>query len=173
MSRSKAKRPLAFRHRVPRGLGPLVSLIKEYVVDCAYKGSFPACPSAREPALTGQCSNASTLFWIMAGDKKMGWKCCSLPARIWPLGGPHAFIEHVPSGTIVDPTAGQYSRWQRIPYEKAEYRGNAGVRIDSETGLYVPHKPAIAALAKILADTRSASAIQSAYDWGIAHGSTP
>lgn len=115
--------------RLPPQIRPLYDLVRDLVPSCALTVSprlFPGA-TARGRALAGQCDNAAALFKHLAGDSEAGWRTMNLAADAWPYGS-HWFVLHAPTGLIVDPTADQFPRGVRIPYELARGRTSGGVR---------------------------------------------
>jgi hypothetical protein len=172
-----------FRPAPPKALRPLVELVQMYVQSCPVIGHYPPQRGASRPDLTGQCTNAAALFWYLAGGKALGWQNMRLPSTLDHLGrpkrdkhgrllqkkslwseGPHAFVVHLPTGVVVDPTEGQYPPRVRIPYERAEGGTSGGFRKDTAGRTVPPRKVRTAARALRL-DPRAASAIKLARDW--------
>jgi len=118
--------------------------------------------------LTGQCVNASGALWYLLGGSDRGWKWRSIPERVWPEGGPHYFLEHVPTGIVVDLTAGQYSPRVRIPYERSEGRAPA-TRGRDEEGRALPPKGAREVVRRVMATQSGRSAVRAARAWSEEH----
>lgn len=115
--------------RLPRPLRPLYDLVRDLVPSCALTVSPRLFPSVtpKGRALAGQCDNAAALFKHLAGDSEGGWRTMNLSAEAWPYGS-HWFLLHAPTGLVVDPTADQFPRGVRVPYERARGRTSGGVR---------------------------------------------
>lgn len=71
----------------------------------------------RENCLAGHCYVASEALYHLLGGKKSGWK----PMHVNHEGGPHWYLQHSLSGTIIDPTASQFTT--PIPYENGRGKG--------------------------------------------------
>jgi len=114
---------------LPPDLRPLFNLVRSLVPGCALtvKPRYFAEVSREGLALAGQCDNAAALFKHLAGDSEAGWRTMNLAADAWDYGS-HWFLVHAPTGLIVDPTADQFPRTVRIPYELARGRTSGGVR---------------------------------------------
>lgn len=164
------------RPAVPKELAPLVALVQQYVQTCSIIGHFPVMKGSTTPDLTGHCANAAALFWYLVGGSRTGWKNMRLPGELDASGkpkpprpslwkyGPHAFVLHEPSGTVIDPTEGQFPDTIAIPYERAEGGTSGGFRKDAN-GQTVPPPKILAAAKELRADPRAAQAIYDAQEW--------
>ncbi|WNM70333.1 NUDIX hydrolase [Myxococcus phage Mx1] len=70
-----------------------------------------------ENCLAGHCYVASEALYHMLGGEKSGW----VPQSIQHEGGPHWYLKHKHSGTILDPTSSQFKT--PVPYEQGRGRG--------------------------------------------------
>ncbi|MBO4625924.1 MAG: hypothetical protein J5679_01440 [Alphaproteobacteria bacterium] len=67
----------------------------------------------------GFCRASSIAFCTLMGGEENGWRLMAIPDMFAPYG-PHYYILHTPSNTILDLTADQfthYSSLQDIPYK--------------------------------------------------------
>lgn len=164
------------RPAVPTELAPLVELVQQYVQTCPIIGSFPVMRGASTPNLTGHCANAASLFWYMVGGAKTGWKNMRLPGTLdarrkpkaprrslWKYG-PHAFVLHEPSGTVVDPTEGQFPASIAIPYGRAEGGTSGGFRKNA-SGQTVPPTKVLLAAQDLWTDPWAKDAVLRAMEW--------
>lgn len=152
---------------LPSALRPLVRLVRRYALVCPVEARYsrPRKGATKAGArLSGQCDNAASMFRWLAGGPALGWRLRNLPARLWRLG-PHWFIEHAPTGTIVDPTADQYPSGTRIPYERAEGRSSGGERRDPRTGEMLPKRSALLGAKALLEDPGARAIITLARRW--------
>lgn len=150
--------------------GPLRRLVREVQQVLRYDDLRPewaAKAVASCNVLTGNCANASGVIWYVLG-RVPGWKFRSLPARVWPEGGPHYFLIHEPTGLILDPTAGQYPKGMHIPYERAEGRAPA-TRGRDKRGRALPLSAARPIVQRLLATPGGRSAVRAALRWSRAH----
>lgn len=115
--------------------------------------------------LTGQCVNASGALWYLLGGTEAGWRWRNIPERAWPEGGPHYFLEHVPTGRLVDLTAGQYAPSVRIPYERAEGRAPP-TRGRDELGKPLPPSGSREVVRRVMSTKRGRDAVKAARAWG-------
>ena len=69
-------------------------------------------------ASTGFCRASSIAFHTLMGGDKNGWRLMAIPDIFFPYG-PHHYILHKPSNTVVDLTADQFTHHSgltNIPY---------------------------------------------------------
>ena len=113
----------------PSWLKPIVSLVRQYSVDCPLRivSSHDKGATEHGTKLIGQCENASALFHLLVGGSKTGWKMMRIGPDVWPEYGPHYFVKHE-SGLIVDPTFDQFPKHTKIPYELAKGQTAGGFR---------------------------------------------
>jgi hypothetical protein len=94
----------------PETLTPqIVSNLTDDLRRAPYKGN--------QNPLTGHCYVASEAMYHMMGGKASGW----VPMSIRHEGEPHWYLKHVPTGTYVDPTEGQFST--PVPHDKGTPKG--------------------------------------------------
>jgi ADP-ribose pyrophosphatase YjhB (NUDIX family) len=70
-----------------------------------------------ENCLAGHCYVASEALYHLLGGAESGW----VPQNIQHEGGPHWYLKHKISGTILDPTASQFKT--KVPYENGRGKG--------------------------------------------------
>lgn len=155
---------LAGTDALPKPIARLVRVVQGVLspeeLDAVWK---PRAEASCNP-LTGQCVNASGAIWYLLGGTEAGWRYRNIPARVWPEGGPHYFLEHAPTGLRVDATAGQYALGVRIPYELAEGRAPS-TRGRDASGKALPPKGARAVVERVLALPGGREAVLAARRW--------
>lgn len=70
-----------------------------------------------ENCLAGHCYVASEALFHLLGGAESGW----VPQSIQHEGGPHWYLKHKISGTVLDPTASQFKT--KVPYEHGRGKG--------------------------------------------------
>ena len=79
--------------------------------------------AARIYPSNGFCRASSLAFCALMGGKENGWRVKAIPEMFAPYG-PHHYIFHEPSNTVLDLTADQFTHavgLQEIPYKYGEF----------------------------------------------------